>query len=89
MTMKNDENEYTAMGTFRQIDRPNTLVFTWAWLGENGQPGPETLVTVRFEEAPEGTKLTLRHEGFANAEGVKQHTEGWASTLNRLEKLLA
>src|SRR5216683_738616 len=38
-------------GVNREIVVPERLVFTFAWDGENGRPGPETLVTITFAES--------------------------------------
>ncbi len=37
-------------GTYREVVPPERLVFTHAWLDADGQPGPETVVTVELDE---------------------------------------
>ena len=41
-----DGTEHRLAGSYREIDPPARLVFTHAWIDDDGRPGPETLVTV-------------------------------------------
>lgn len=81
-----DGKTYTAVGVYREIERPHRLVYTWDW--EQESMG-ETLVTVEFEERGDSTMVVLTHELFPNAEQKDGHEEGWTSCLNRLERLFA
>lgn len=74
----------TVSGVFRAVEPPKRLVFTWAWLDETGVRGHETEVTVTFEPAPGGTRLTLVHRGFATEDGRRQHNQGWDGCLDKL-----
>jgi glutathione S-transferase len=72
-------------GVYREVKRPERLVYTWAWQGENSpMAGIETLVEVDFVEREGGTELRLRHSGFPAAAASDAHATGWRSTLNRL-----
>lgn len=83
--MRSDEGQaFTARGTYREIDPPHRLVFTWDWEQEQSAVG-ETVVTVELREVDGGTELVLTHEGFPAAEARDGHEEGWASCLDRLE----
>jgi uncharacterized protein YndB with AHSA1/START domain len=77
---------HTAVGLYREIERPRRLVYTWDW--EEESIG-ETIVTVEFNDLGGSTEVTLIHELFPNAEAKVGHEEGWTSCLNRLEKLFA
>lgn len=77
---------YTAIGVYREIERPHRLVYTWDWDEESIG---ETLVTVEFEDRGGSTMVVLTHELFPSAEQTKGHDEGWTSCLNRLERLFA
>ena len=79
---------HTAFGTYREVDAPNRLVYTWDWEEESHSVG-ETLVTVEFEERGDATEVVLVHEGFPVVEAKDGHEQGWASCLNRLEALFA
>ena len=86
-TMRSPEGKLmTVSGAYRKIEPPRLLSFTWGWEDEAGMRGHETLVTVRLDATPGGTKLRLRQETFQTKEACDQHTHGWASALNRLEK---
>jgi uncharacterized protein YndB with AHSA1/START domain len=70
-------------GRFLAVDRPRRLVFTFGW----EEPAPddtETVVTVLLAPGGAGTELSLRHEGFASAERLALHRDGWSQTLERL-----
>jgi uncharacterized protein YndB with AHSA1/START domain len=80
-------------GVFREVDRPQRLVFTWKWEGE-GEPAGEgdavdTLITLTFRDVAGKTELTLRHEGLRTVENRDSHGKGWNSALNKLVAYLA
>ena len=77
-------NEHNAFGTYREIDEPRRLVYTWDWREEEFRVG-ETVVTIDFNEVDEGTEVVLVHEGFPAAEARDGHDEGWGSCLDQLE----
>ena len=85
---------HTAIGTYREITRPEKLVFTWSWEaghGCDGEPMPEmgeTLVTVEFLQKDDDTEMTLTHELFPDAQTRDKHNEGWTGCLARLEKVV-
>jgi uncharacterized protein YndB with AHSA1/START domain len=72
-------------GTFKQITRPQRLVYTWAW---EAMPQMETLVTIDFNEAEGDTEVVLTQEPFPNADAVHQHDQGWQAGLDKLEQVL-
>ena len=86
ITMKGNDQEVTVAGRYEEVIENERLIFTWGWKGD---PSPQTLVTVEFLEAPEGTKLSLRHERFAAQEAVLKHEQGWTGCLASLEKHFA
>jgi uncharacterized protein YndB with AHSA1/START domain len=66
-------------GIYREIVEPERVVFTFAW-----DDGPETLITVTIKPEGNGTKLTFRHEPFADAASRDSHEGGWSECLDRL-----
>ena len=81
-------NELWLGGVYREIV-PNTLiVMTHAW-EEDGVPGHETLVTVRFADAGGKTKVTLTQAGFDSAGSRDGHAGGWSECLDILAEHLA
>ena len=79
---------HTIFGTYRVIEPPIRLSFTWTWENEVMGRGEETLVTITLEEEGAGTRMTLRHEFFQDAEVRDQHNEGWSTSVERLAGLL-
>jgi uncharacterized protein YndB with AHSA1/START domain len=76
--MRNPEGkDHTVSGIYRVIEPPRRLVFTWAWDDDAGMRGHETEVTVTFEPAPGGTRMTLVQQTFADVDGRGRHAHGW------------
>ncbi|HYN62283.1 MAG TPA: SRPBCC domain-containing protein [Rubrivivax sp.] len=83
--LSRDGSSFAVGGVYREVSRPERLVYTWAWQGDNSpMGGVETLVEVDFLEREGGTELRLRHSGFPAAAARDAHAAGWRSTLNRL-----
>jgi uncharacterized protein YndB with AHSA1/START domain len=79
-----DGHAFSVEGEFVEVDPPRKLVQTWraAWDG-----GHETTITYRLEAIEGGTRLTLRHDGFAErADSCRGHAEGWERVLGWLTK---
>jgi len=76
-------------GGYREIVKPERLVFTHVWLDANRKPGKETLVTITLAERGGKTELTLRQSGFPSVESRDGHQYGWTSALDVLTDYLA
>lgn len=77
-----DGKAFSVEGEFRDIDPPRELVLTWK---PDWAAGHETTVTYRLEPIPDGTRLTLRHEGFkGHPESCGSHASGWEMVLTWL-----
>ncbi len=80
--MGSDESSCIASGTYREIDRPHRLVFTWS--------SPDTrfrdsLVTVTFRPSSSSTTIVEIHQvGLPDAESRASHFAGWADVLREL-----
>ena len=82
-----DGQKINVIGTYKTIERPSKVVFTW---GAQDTPEKTTTVTLTFRDAANGrTELTLRHENLETAENRDAHGKGWNSALNKLERYLA
>ena len=78
-----DGRAYKVEGEFTEVAPPHRLGFTWKpdWDAPN-----ETRVTYRLEPLETGTRVTLRHEGFADRAAVcRSHGIGWQRVLGWLE----
>jgi uncharacterized protein YndB with AHSA1/START domain len=82
-----DGAEHWLGGIYREIVPQKLLVMTHAW-DEGGTPGPETLVTVRFEGLGGRTKVTLEQAGFDSDASRDGHREGWSECLDLLAEHL-
>jgi uncharacterized protein YndB with AHSA1/START domain len=79
-----DGAEYWQQGIYREIVEPERFVRTCAWADADGIPtGPETLMTVTFEEQGGKTKLTFQ-QTFCSASARDAHRGGTSSALDRL-----
>lgn len=79
-------HENSVLGVFREISRPNRLVYTWTWQAPDPHAGIETLVTVELKEEGSETEVTVTHERFPNQEARKRHDAGWRGAFDRLAK---
>ena len=73
-------------GNYTKVVPDELLVFTHRW---DGEPGAETVVTVRFTDAPGGgTRMKFEQTGFTSAESRDGHLGGWKECFERLDELL-
>jgi uncharacterized protein YndB with AHSA1/START domain len=77
-------NVHNVVGTYRVIEPPHKLVYTWRWDGASA----DTLVTIDFTPLGESTKVTITHQQFIDTDTRDKHNEGWAGCLDRLERKL-
>jgi uncharacterized protein YndB with AHSA1/START domain len=76
-------------GVYREIVKPERLVFTHAWDDGQGNAGPETVVTVTLSEQRGKTTMTFRQAFFESAASRDGHGEGWSSSFDCLDEHLA
>jgi uncharacterized protein YndB with AHSA1/START domain len=76
---------HTARGEFVELDRPNRLVFTWGWDGNEGVPPGSSTIEVELTALGEGTSLHFVHSNLPSAEAIASHAHGWDHYLPRLE----
>ncbi len=82
--MKAPERDLPHWGTYKEIDRPNRLVFTWV----SEFSLEDSTVTLTFAPKDGGTDVTLTHERFKSEELRDNHEKGWGAILNRLAQHL-
>jgi uncharacterized protein YndB with AHSA1/START domain len=76
-----------ASGHFLEIDAPHKIVQTrkydWDFPGLGRR---ETTVTYRLDSIPSGTRVIVRHDGFASLmEAANEHAAGWERFLGWLD----
>lgn len=84
-----DGQNHTVCGTYREISAPSKIVESWAWEQEDGSLGHESLVTLTFIDVGGKTKIHLVHENHLDTDAAEQHGQGWSSSFDNLESLLA
>jgi uncharacterized protein YndB with AHSA1/START domain len=85
-----DGDDHWQQGAYRELVEPQRLVSTFVWTDAQGKPnGPETLLTVTFEEHGEKTRLTLHQAVFESVTSRDEHGRGWSSSMERLTEYLA
>lgn len=74
-----------ARGEYVAVERPDRIVFTWGWEGEEPTvaPGGST-VEVLLARDGEGTRLRLVHSDLPSAESAERHSHGWRHYAERL-----
>jgi uncharacterized protein YndB with AHSA1/START domain len=76
---------HTARGEFVELDKPNRLVYTWGWDGNDGVPPGSSTIEVELTPQGDGTSLHFLHKDLPSAEAVASHAHGWDHYLPRLE----
>jgi uncharacterized protein YndB with AHSA1/START domain len=84
IVMVTDESAVAHTGTYREIERPHRLVFTWS------SPATEfrdSVVTVTFAPASATSTLVEIHQvGLPSEESRKDHQGGWSAILRELDR---
>jgi uncharacterized protein YndB with AHSA1/START domain len=73
-------------GTYREIDRPRRLVFTWSSPATQFR---DSIVTVTFEPSSDGsTVIEINQVGLPDEEARASHDAGWSDALRELERIV-
>jgi len=90
MAMRSDERgELWQHGVFREVVRPELLVFTTAWEQPDETPEHEMVVTIRFAELDGKTEMTFHQTSFTSEQSRDSHIDGWTQCLDKLGEHLA
>lgn len=84
-----DGAENWLRGVYREVVKPERLVFTHAWEREDGSASPETLVTVNFVDLGGATEMTFHQAGFETTNARDGHRDGWSQSFDNLGDYLA
>lgn len=79
--MVRDGKDLPHEGTYKTIDRPNRLEFTWESPHSKAE---DSTVTIDFMEVPGGTDVRLRHVRFVSEQSLNGHRAGWTAILAAL-----
>jgi uncharacterized protein YndB with AHSA1/START domain len=76
---------HTVRGEYREVRRPERLVYSWCWEEADGTTGHVSTVTVEFLADGERTTVVLEHSGLESADSRERHGHGWAACLEMLD----
>ena len=76
-----DGHEFEVGGEFLEIDPPHRIVQSWkpSW-----SPDSATTVSYRLQAIDGGTRVTVAHTGFTDAESCASHSFGWERVFDWL-----
>ncbi|MGB2628131.1 MAG: SRPBCC domain-containing protein [Candidatus Acidiferrum sp.] len=75
---------HTIYGVFKTIRPVEKLAFTWSY----DPAGPESLVTLEFQDLGASTEIYLVHENLPNMDEREKHNQGWLGCLEQLDQFL-
>jgi uncharacterized protein YndB with AHSA1/START domain len=85
IVMVDDESSIAHTGTYREIDRPRRLVFTWSSPATRFR---ESIVTVTFQPASKSSTVVEIHQvGLPDEEARTSHHAGWSEVLGELARI--
>jgi uncharacterized protein YndB with AHSA1/START domain len=86
IVMVDDESSMEHIGTYREIDRPRRLVFTWSSPATRFR---DSIVTVTFQPSSSSATVVEIHQvGLPDEEARASHDGGWSDALRELERVI-
>ena len=76
---------HTVCGEYREVRRPERLVYSWAWEEADGLLGHASTVTVDFIGDGQSTTVVLEHTRLPSVESRDAHRSGWEGCLASLQ----
>ena len=86
ITMRSKERVLEHFGTYRIVEPPAKLSFTWSVVDN---PNEITLVTVEFIDLGDACELLITHERFTKADIAKRYEMGWGTIATKFASYLA
>lgn len=75
---------HTVGGEYREVQRPDRLVYSWCWELGGEQSDEVSTVMVEFREDSGRTTVVLEHTNLPSATSRDQHRSGWEGCLENL-----
>lgn len=75
-------------GTYRSIEPPFRIVFSWNIEPPDEHAGLQSEVVVAITPQGDGCELHIRHEQLTPPGAARRHSDGWHGALDRLAALL-
>jgi uncharacterized protein YndB with AHSA1/START domain len=79
----------TVNGSYRSIEPPSRIVFSWNIEPPDEHAGLQSEVVVAITPVGDGSELYIRHERLAQDGAVECHSMGWRGALDQLAELLS
>jgi uncharacterized protein YndB with AHSA1/START domain len=87
IVMVDDAASIVHSGSYREIDRPHRLVFTWSSPATQFR---ESIVTVTFQSSSERSTVVEIHQvGLPDEDARASHHAGWSDILRELARTKA
>lgn len=84
------EGELKISGEYKEVEKENRLVYSWNWsFPQKAIHDGDYLLHVQFNQAGNGSSLTVTQENFKDEHAIKPHREGWEASLAALKNYLA
>ena len=80
------DREIPHWGHYRELDRPNRIVFTW---NSPFSTDEDSTVTLTFRTVADGTEVILHHIRFPSEDSRSSHEGGWTAILAQLDEVIA
>jgi uncharacterized protein YndB with AHSA1/START domain len=85
IVMVDDESSIVHSGTYREIDRPHRLVFTWSSPATRLR---DSIVTVTFQPSSNSTVVEIHQVGLPDEVAQASHDAGWSDALRELDRTI-
>ena len=86
ITMRSKNQVHEHVGTYRIVDPPAKLSFTWSGADN---PNGITLVTVEFIPQGAECELVISHEGFTRPDLAQRYEMGWGTIARKFAEYLS
>lgn len=86
IVMRSKERVHEHVGTYRVVEPPAKLSFTWSGADN---PNEITLVTVEFTDQGDACELVISHELFTKGDLAQRYEMGWATIATRFASYLS
>ncbi len=75
---------HTVRGEYREVRRPECLVYSWCWEQGEGATGHVSTVAVDFRGEGERTTVVLEHSYLESPQSRERHRAGWEGCMENL-----
>jgi len=83
-----DGRKVVVRGSYRAIEPPSKVVFSWLIEPPDEHTGIDSVVTVTITPDRDGAVLVISHERLTLPSAVARHVEGWRAALDQLAAML-